>query len=113
MTDEALIEELARAIAAGDGLNYDEICGHETDADQCDSGTCIAALCEDHDPDWSRLFYHSHAKAILPIIHRREIEAGERVREAASKEAADFWGADSAEPRIRALDIPAIVKGEG
>jgi len=77
MTDEALIEELARAIASADGLDFDEICGVDADPDNgyCDSGTCVAAFYEDHDADHARGNYLRQARAILHIIQReREAE---------------------------------------
>lgn len=62
------LERVARAICAADGLNWDEPCGFESDQDECDSGTCVAALCEDHDPDWSRTMYLQHARAAIAAM---------------------------------------------
>lgn len=72
--DEALVEELARAICASDGLDYDEVCGREADPDlgEGDSGSCPAAYWEEHDASDARGMYRRQARAILPVIARRE-----------------------------------------
>ena len=55
-----LVDRVAAAIARSDGLSWTEQCGYELSAvdpnapEDCDSSTCIAALFEDHDPDWAR-----------------------------------------------------------
>ena len=102
MTDEALIEELARVI-----------------------GQQIEGPAEDMDGPWYGkplwASYTNEARAILPIIRRREIKAGEKVKEAAHKaviyapkkrgnsHAAAILDADDA---VRALDVAAIIGGE-
>lgn len=68
MIADKRIEVVARAIAKADGLNWDEPCGLESDQDECNSGTCVAALCEDHDPDWSRAMYLQHARAAIAAM---------------------------------------------
>lgn len=72
-----LVEELAVAICATDGLDYHEVCGREADPDldECDSGSCPAAYWEEHDAEDARAMYRKYAKAALPIIQRREAEA--------------------------------------
>lgn len=60
-----ILKLAARAAAKADGLDWDEVCGLEADRDECDSGTCVAALCEDHDIDWARAHYLRHARAAL------------------------------------------------
>lgn len=64
------VEVVARALAKVDGLDYDEVCGVEADPDtgECDSGTCVAALYEDHDPDHARGVYMRHARAALTAM---------------------------------------------
>ena len=64
MTDE-LIEAMARASAAADGLDYDEVCGKDTEAEECDSGTCVAAYSEDHEAEECRAWYRRQAAAAL------------------------------------------------
>ncbi len=55
---------LARVIAKADGLDFDEVCGHQAEKDGCDSRTCIACHFEDHDPDWARTVYLRRAQAV-------------------------------------------------
>ena len=114
MTDEELIEQVARAIATADGLNYDEVCGVVADPDngECDSGTCLAAWDEDHDFYLSRRHYQHRARAILPIIKAERIRGGEMVKEAAAETAKGY--ALGCAFAIRALSVPAIVEaGDG
>lgn len=64
-------DELLRVLAKSDGLDWDEQCPYEAiDADlaECNSGTCIAAHYEDHDPDWARTQYGRRADAILALL---------------------------------------------
>ena len=63
--DKSAVEIVARAIAKADGLDYDEVCGYETEADECNSGTCVAAYYEDHDPDCARAGYDRYARAAI------------------------------------------------
>lgn len=69
ITKDSAVEAVARAIAKADGLDFNEICGHETDADYCNSGTCIAAYYEDHDADVAREGYMRHARAAIAAMH--------------------------------------------
>jgi hypothetical protein len=63
------VEAVARAMAKSDGLDWDEVCGLESDdLGDCNSGTCIAAHHEDHDSEWARGFYRRHARAALAAI---------------------------------------------
>jgi hypothetical protein len=63
------VEAVARAMAKSDGLDWDEVCGLESDdLGDCNSGTCIAAYHEDHDTDWAREFYLRHARAALTVM---------------------------------------------
>lgn len=80
-TDEQLAR-VARAIAKTDGLDWDEVCGYESGRDECDSSTCIAALLEDHDPDYARGFYSDHAQAAIAAMRDdwRPIETGRAQR---------------------------------
>lgn len=81
MTKDELVEKVARAAAKADGLDWDEVCGHEAEKDECDSGTCIAALCEDHDPDWARSHYLRLARAALAIAMPAAFEMAAEVAE--------------------------------
>lgn len=69
-SDEQSVEAVARAIAKGDGLDFDEVCGIDADpgVGECDSGTCIAAEYEDHDVDWAREIYLRRARAALAVL---------------------------------------------
>lgn len=109
MTDEALIEELARAIAAADGLNYDEVCK----GDECDSSTCLGALDEEHDFDLSRRHYQHQARAILPIIQRERVAAGKAVKREAKEVIITGLGLTNTRmlEKMRALNVEAIVGG--
>lgn len=89
-----LVEEIVRALAKADGLDWDEECGLEcTDPDtgECDSGTCVAAHMEDHDPDFARTIYLRRAEALAALIHPREQQAAEAMRERCAV-AAETWG---------------------
>lgn len=91
MTKDELVEKVARAAAKADGLDWDEVCGHEAEKDECDSGTCIAALCEDHDPDWARSHYLRLARAALAIAMPAAFEmAAEVAEKRAEARFADF-----------------------
>lgn len=63
------VDEVAARMAAADGLDWNEQCAFEAseDADCCDSGTCVAAYYEDHDPEVARRWYRRHAEAALGI----------------------------------------------
>lgn len=69
---EDQVERVAKAIAKADGLDFDEVCGVEADPEEgyCDSGTCVAALYEDHDPDHARGVYMRQARAALAAMDR-------------------------------------------
>lgn len=116
-SDSALIEELARALAKTERLNWDEVCPLENnDNAECDSSTCIAAHDEDHDPAWARKVMLVKAQAILPIIRRLQLEAGEKVKEATLSVHVPFGGRESYdggvedyEKAIRALDVAVII----
>lgn len=54
---------VARALATADGLDFDEVCGHDTEADECDSSSCIATHWEDHDAEQARRWYLHLARA--------------------------------------------------
>lgn len=60
-----LVEDMARAMAQADNLDWDEVCGCDTEVGDCESSTCIAAWDEDHDADLSRRYYRGHAKAAI------------------------------------------------
>lgn len=62
------VEAVAKALARADGLIFDEVCGYETDVQECDSSTCVAAQYEDHDPDWARTIYLRHAQAAIAAM---------------------------------------------
>jgi hypothetical protein len=86
MTDEALIEELARVL---DAFNPDQV----------DHELCLR-----------------QARAILPIIQRERVSAGEAVKEAAAKEAdvnahEECEVAEQIAKWIRDLNVEAIVGG--
>ncbi len=59
------VEVGARAAAAAMGFDFDEQCGYETEADNCDSSTCIGGLNEDHHPDDCREMMRHIARAVL------------------------------------------------
>jgi hypothetical protein len=59
------IDEIAAALAKSDGLDWSEECGYETDADDCDSTTCLGANDEDHDVDMARRAYRRYARAAI------------------------------------------------
>ena len=97
MTDEALIEELARVMCKR--VVHDDI--------------------EALELDWH--LWVEDARAILPIIRRREIEAGEKVKAAAVNMVDDLevgWrdrydtAVSDAYTALRALDVAAIIGGE-
>lgn len=99
MTDE-LVEKVAREIAAGDGLDFDEICGIDADPDEgaCDSGTCVAATWEEHDPEQARRYYIHLARAVIPLIYNAAIEDAAAVM--------GGFGSDLTADLIRALAKP-------
>lgn len=57
--------QVAAAMAKSDGLDWSEECGYETDADDCNSGTCLGAQNEDHDADMARAAYRRYARAAI------------------------------------------------
>lgn len=63
-----LVEAICRAEAKADGLDWDEVCGCETDAEECDSSTCIAAWDEDHNADLCRSHYRHRAQAAIAAM---------------------------------------------
>lgn len=92
MTDEQLVEAVARALARADGLDYDEICGVDAEPDEgyCDSDTCVAVHWEEHDAEQARRWWLHLARAIIPLVReaeradvvndlRRLIKSGERI----------------------------------
>lgn len=62
--DDDPVERIAAKLAKADGLNWAEVCGYEAlpPLDDCDSGTCIAAHFEDHDPQSARAQYRKYAR---------------------------------------------------
>ncbi len=58
------IDRIAAKLAAADGLIWDEVCGYEAHpvAGNCDSGTCMGANFDDHDPDYARDQYRKYAR---------------------------------------------------
>lgn len=81
MTD--LVEQMARAIVAKEGRDFDEVCGVVADPDEgyCDSSTCVAAHWEEHDSDDARDYYRHTAQAILPFIEAAKAEGRREMRE--------------------------------
>lgn len=63
--DSDPVEIGARSAAAAMGFDFDEQCGYETEADQCDSSTCIGGLNEDHHPEDCREMMRHIARAVL------------------------------------------------
>lgn len=89
-----LVEAVARAIAASDGLDFGEFCGVDADPDDgyCDSSTCVAAHWEEHDAEQARRWYLHLARAALataaPLIRtQRDAEIAAWLREHAPQ-----WG---------------------
>lgn len=75
MTDP--IEAMCRAHARVDGLDWDEVCGLEADQlGECDSGTCIAALYEDHDASYARAVYRQQATASYNALRETLVPVG-------------------------------------
>ena len=72
MTDQ--IEQVARALAKADGLDFDEVCGVDADPDNgyCDSGTCVAAHWEEHDAEQARRWYIHLAKAAIAAMQQAQ-----------------------------------------
>lgn len=63
----AVIDQIAARMAKVDNLDWAETCGFEQDLDECGSSTCIAAHCEDHDPEWCREQYRRYARTALGV----------------------------------------------
>lgn len=89
-----LVEAVARAIAASDGLDFGEFCGVDADPDDgyCDSSTCVAAHWGEHDAEQARRWYLHLARAALttasPLIRaQRDAEIAAWLREHAPQ-----WG---------------------
>ena len=70
---EDVVERVARALAASDGLDFDEVCGVDANPDEgyCDSGTCIAAYWEEHDAEEARRLRMHHARAALAAMQEK------------------------------------------
>ncbi|WP_139384012.1 Lar family restriction alleviation protein [Novosphingobium mathurense] len=81
------VEEAARAAAKSLGFDYDEVCGHETEADECDSPTCLGGLNEDHDIDDCRTTIVKIARAALSTLQAK--------RDAREREAVVAWLRDA------------------
>lgn len=93
MTDEALIEELARAIyEADDPWHKAWPWPNCSQAGHADAMRHIA-------------------RAILPIIRAREIEAGEKVRLACAKSVGDYNACDNG-CSVDYIDVAASIGGE-
>lgn len=67
-----LVEAVARGLACGHGLDWDEPCGYNDGAGECDSGTCIASHHEDHDPEYARACYLSDARRAITALRTHE-----------------------------------------
>lgn len=74
-----VVEAVARAIAKVDGLDFDEVCGFMTDAEECNSSTCVAANYEDHDSEWAREVYFRQARAAIAAMNPKHAEPAIRV----------------------------------
>ena len=59
------VEALAARMAEADQIDWNETCGYQTDQDDCNSSTCVAAAFEDHDAEWARNFYRRFARTAL------------------------------------------------
>lgn len=59
------VEVGARAAAKAMRFDFDEQCGYETEAEHCDSSTCIGGLNEDHHPEDCRDYMRHIARAVL------------------------------------------------
>ncbi|WP_210357625.1 hypothetical protein [Sphingomonas beigongshangi] len=70
------IEALAAKLAARDGLVWSGVCGYEAGKDDCDSGTCVAAHFEDHDPSWARQHYRGMAQTAFDDLVNTPETAG-------------------------------------
>lgn len=68
MTDEEKIICITRAICKSQNVDYDEVCGFETESEECNSGSCVAAHFEDHDPDHARTVYRRMGKAAFEAM---------------------------------------------
>lgn len=93
------VQKAVRAMATADGLDFDEVCGFDTDAEECNSGTCVAAGYEDHDPAWAREVYLRRAKAVVAAMQPRSEEPVPDRHELVSKAIED---AEKIAERIRA-----------
>ncbi|MFC0683024.1 hypothetical protein [Novosphingobium clariflavum] len=59
------VEVAARAAARALGFDFDEVCGHETEEEACDSSTCIGGLNEEHHPADCREMMRKIARAVI------------------------------------------------
>ena len=91
-----MIENVARALAKADGLDFDEVCGVDADPDNgyCDSGTCVAAHWEEHDAEQARRWYIHLAKAAIAAM---TVQA-EPVAWKNYADDGDWWLTDDREP---------------
>lgn len=64
-TQADAVELGAHAAARALGFVFDEQCGYETEAECCDSSTCIGGLNEDHHPEDCRETMRRIARAVL------------------------------------------------
>lgn len=62
------VDQIAARMAEADGLDWNEACGFDTEAADCNSSTCVAAHYEDHDADCARGQYRKYARAALGIV---------------------------------------------
>lgn len=98
---EEVVERVAKALAKADGLDFDEVCGCETEADECDSGTCVAAHLEDHDAEWARSWYIRHAHAALSALDLPAVQRDARREEVVERVARAICTAEGFEPDRR------------
>lgn len=120
------VEQIAAKLAASDGLDWHEVCAYERDEDPedgCDSGTCVAAYYEDHDPDIARQNYRKWARIAFDeaLRHRREAtaqagEGGEPVTVQPVHPvngARDYWIVKVGPHRIEFQDRNEFAYGDG
>ena len=100
-----LVERVARALADADGLNFDEVCGYETDADECDSSTCVATHWEDHDPEQARRWYFHLSRAALTTMQPALQAAVWQPIETARKDRSVIWACLRNDLHIKRADL--------
>jgi hypothetical protein len=72
------VERWCRVLAKADGIDWDAICPYESKSAEeigdiaCESGTCVAAHYEDHEPDVARSRYRRLASAVSALAAMRE-----------------------------------------